>query len=308
LFLHTANYSFSFEALRSVELSLTESIWVGAGILLAFAVKIPLLPFHSWQADTYTHSPAAGSMLLSGIMLKMGLYGLLRWYLPLAPESIEFFQPWIMGLSVAGILYGALIAMRQKDMKRLVAFSSLSHVALITAGIFTLTSEGLEGGVLQMFVHGVNVIGLFLVIELIERSSGTRILGELGGLAKSNRSFMIFFMLLALGTVAVPLTNGFPGEFMLLKGVYHYSPKLTLIAGVTIVFCAVYIFRMVQFSMFGEGKFEVLSLKWNEYLAFGILSAAVLFLGCMPQPLIDIIHSSIVQIVNWVSEAKGVLS
>lgn len=308
LFLHTANYSFSFEALRSVELSLTESIWVGAGILLAFAVKIPLLPFHSWQADTYTHSPAAGSMLLSGIMLKMGLYGLLRWYLPLAPESIEFFQPWIMGLSVAGILYGALIAMRQKDMKRLVAFSSLSHVALITAGIFTLTSEGLEGGVLQMFVHGVNVIGLFLVIELIERSSGTRILGELGGLAKSNRSFMIFFMLLALGTVAVPLTNGFPGEFMLLKGVYHYSPKLTLIAGLTIVFCAVYIFRMVQFSMFGEGKFEVLSLKWNEYLAFGILSAAVLFLGCMPQPLIDIIHSSIVQIVNWVSEAKGVLS
>lgn len=308
LFLHTANYSFSFEALRSVELSLTESIWVGAGILLAFAVKIPLLPFHSWQADTYTHSPAAGSMLLSGIMLKMGLYGLLRWYLPLAPESIEFFQPWIMGLSVAGILYGALIAMRQKDMKRLVAFSSLSHVALITAGIFTLTSEGLEGGVLQMFVHGVNVIGLFLVIELIERSSGTRILGELGGLAKSNRSFMIFFMLLALGTVAVPLTNGFPGEFMLLKGVYHFSPKLTLIAGLTIVFCAVYIFRMVQFSMFGEGKFEVLSLKWNEYLAFGILSAAVLFLGCMPQPLIDIIHSSIVQIVNWVSEAKGVLS
>jgi NADH-quinone oxidoreductase subunit M len=154
----------------------------------------------------------------------------------------------------------------------------------------------------------VNVIGLFLVIELIERSTGTRLLGELGGLAKSNRSFMIFFMLLALGTVAVPLTNGFPGEFMLLKGVYHYSPNLTLIAGLTIVFCAVYIFRMVQFSMFGEGKFEVLSLKWNEYLAFGILSAAVLFLGCMPQPLIDLVHSSIVQIVTWVSEAKGVLS
>lgn len=175
LFLHTADYSFSFEALRAVELSHIESIWVGAGILLAFAVKIPLLPFHSWQADTYTHSPAAGSMLLSGIMLKMGLYGLLRWYLPLAPESIEFFQPWIIGLSVAGVLYGALIAIRQKDMKRLIAFSSLSHVALIAAGIFTLTAEGLEGGVLQMFVHGVNVIGLFLVVELIEKSTGTQI-------------------------------------------------------------------------------------------------------------------------------------
>ena len=308
LFLHTANYSFSFEALRAVELSRIESIWVGAGILLAFVVKIPLLPFHSWQADTYTHSPAAGSMLLSGIMLKMGLYGLLRWYLPLAPESIEFFQPWIIGLSVAGVLYGALIAIRQKDMKRLIAFSSLSHVALIAAGIFTLTAEGLEGGVLQMFVHGVNVIGLFLVVELIEKSTGTRLLGELGGLAKSNRSFMIFFMLLALGTVAVPFTNGFPGEFMLLKAVYMYNPNMALLAGLTIIFCAVYIFRMVQFSMFGEGKHEVLSLKWNEYVAFGILSVAVLLIGFVPQLFIEVVHSSILQIVTWVSEAKGVLS
>jgi len=293
---------------RAVELSRIESIWVGAGILLAFAVKIPLLPFHSWQADTYTHSPAAGSMLLSGIMLKMGLYGLLRWYLPLAPESIEFFQPWIIGLSVAGVLYGALIAIRQKDMKRLIAFSSLSHVALIAAGIFTLTAEGLEGGVLQMFVHGVNVIGLFLVVELIEKSTGTRLLGELGGLAKSNRSFMIFFMLLALGTVAVPFTNGFPGEFMLLKAVYMYNPNMALLAGLTIIFCAVYIFRMVQFSMFGEGKHEVSSLKWNEYVAFGILSVAVLLIGFVPQLFVDVVHSSILQIVTWVSEAKGVLS
>ena len=217
LFLHTANYSFAFESLRAVELSHTESLFVGGGILLAFLVKIPVLPFHSWQADTYTNTPAAGTMLLSGIMLKMGLYGLLRWFLPLAPESIEFYQPWVIGLSVAGVLYGALIAIRQKDMKRLVAFSSLSHVALIAAGIFTLTDAGLEGSVLQMFVHGINAVGLFLVIEIIERSTGTRILGELGGLAKNNRLFMVFFMLIALGTVAVPFTNGFPGELLLLK-------------------------------------------------------------------------------------------
>ena len=251
LFLHTANYSFAFEALRAVELSHTESIFVGGGILLAFLVKIPVLPFHSWQADTYTNTPAAGTMLLSGIMLKMGLYGLLRWFLPLAPESIEFYQPWVIGLSVAGVLYGALIAIRQKDMKRLVAFSSLSHVGLIAAGIFTLTLEGLEGSVIQLFVHGINVVGLFLVIELIERSTGTRMLGELGGLAKNNRLFMIFFMLIALGTVAVPFTNGFPGELLLLKSLYAYRPNLSLLAGLTIIFCAVYVFRMVQFSMFG---------------------------------------------------------
>jgi NADH-quinone oxidoreductase subunit M len=308
LFLHTANYSFAFEALRAVELSHTESIFVGGGILLAFLVKIPVLPFHSWQADTYTNTPAAGTMLLSGIMLKMGLYGLLRWFLPLAPESIEFYQPWVIGLSVAGVLYGALIAIRQKDMKRLVAFSSLSHVGLIAAGIFTLTLEGLEGSVIQLFVHGINVVGLFLVIELIERSTGTRMLGELGGLAKNNRLFMIFFMLIALGTVAVPFTNGFPGELLLLKSLYVYRPNLSLLAGLTIIFCAVYVFRMVQFSMFGEGKGEVASLKWNEILAFGIITFFILGLGFMPQILIDIVHNSIVQIGQWVSEARGVMS
>ncbi len=308
LFLHTANFSFSFEALRAVELSHSESIWVGGGILLAFLVKIPVLPFHSWQADTYTHSPAAGTMLLSGIMLKMGLYGLLRWYLPLAPESIEFFQPWVIGLSVAGVIYGALIAMRQNDMKRLVAFSSLSHVGLIAAGIMTLTIEGLEGSVLQMFVHGINVVGLFLVIEMIERSTGTRVLGELGGLAKSNRLFMIFFMLIALGTVAVPFTNGFPGELLLLKSMYAFRPSFALLSGLTIIFCAVYIFRMVQFSMFGEGKADVANLKWNEILAFGIIATFILGLGFMPQMLLDIVHNSIVQIGQWVSEARGVMS
>jgi NADH-quinone oxidoreductase subunit M len=308
LFLHTANYSFAFEALRAVELSHTESIFVGGGILLAFLVKIPVLPFHSWQADTYTNTPAAGTMLLSGIMLKMGLYGLLRWFLPLAPESIEFYQPWVIGLSVAGVLYGALIAIRQKDMKRLVAFSSLSHVGLIAAGIFTLTLEGLEGSVIQLFVHGINVVGLFLVIVLIERSTGTRMLGELGGLAKNNRLFMIFFMLIALGTVAVPFTNGFPGELLLLKSLYAYRPNLSLLAGLTIIFCAVYVFRMVQFSMFGEGKGEVASLKWNEILAFGIITFFILGLGFMPQILIDIVHNSIVQIGQWVSEARGVMS
>lgn len=308
LFLHTTNYSFAFEALRAVELSHTESIFVGGGILLAFLVKIPVLPFHSWQADTYTNTPAAGTMLLSGIMLKMGLYGLLRWFLPLAPESIEFYQPWVIGLSVAGVLYGALIAIRQKDMKRLVAFSSLSHVGLIAAGIFTLTLEGLEGSVIQLFVHGINVVGLFLVIELIERSTGTRMLGELGGLAKNNRLFMIFFMLIALGTVAVPFTNGFPGELLLLKSLYAYRPNLSLLAGLTIILCAVYVFRMVQFSMFGEGKGEVASLKWNEILAFGIITFFILGLGFMPQILIDIVHNSIVQIGQWVSEARGVMS
>jgi NADH-quinone oxidoreductase subunit M len=308
LFLHTANYSFAFESLRAVELSHTESLFVGGGILLAFLVKIPVLPFHSWQADTYTNTPAAGTMLLSGIMLKMGLYGLLRWFLPLAPESIEFYQPWVIGLSVAGVLYGALIAIRQKDMKRLVAFSSLSHVALIAAGIFTLTDAGLEGGVLQMFVHGINAVGLFLVIEIIERSTGTRILGELGGLAKNNRLFMVFFMLIALGTVAVPFTNGFPGELLLLKSVYTYNHNLALMAGLTIIFCAVYIFRMVQFSMFGEGIGTVAALKWNEILAFGILIVGVIGIGFMPQLIIDIVHNSIVQIGQWVSEARGVMS
>ncbi|MFM1791812.1 MAG: hypothetical protein RLZZ252_166 [Bacteroidota bacterium] len=301
------NFSFAYSDILAANYSFNESIWLGGGFLLAFAVKIPLIPFHSWQADTYTHSPSVGSMLLSAIMLKMGLYGLIRWYLPVFPESIEYYQPIVLSLSVAGVIYGAIIALRQQDMKRLIAFSSLSHVGLIAAGIFTVSLTGLQGSVLQMVVHGINVFGLFLAVEIIESSTGSRNLIDLGGLAKNNRWFTISFVVISLGAAAVPLTNGFPGEFLLLKSVFDEKPTMAVIAGITIIFGAAYMLRMLQFSLFGDGDKSIGKLNLGQIVSLGIVVVFVLFLGLFPQVVLDSVQLSINSIIELI-KAKGVLS
>lgn len=303
--------SFEYQALLDVTLSRKEAIWVGAGILLAFAVKIPLLPVHSWQPDTYTESPTVGTMLLSGIMLKMGLYGLLRWFFPLIPEAYDFFRPIIIGLGIIGVLYGALIAIRQNDMKRLIAFSSLSHVGLIAAGIAALNTDGAQGAVLQMFNHGVNVVGLFLAVDIIQRRAGTRNLDQLGGIAKQAPLFAVAFIMLVLGTTAVPFTNGFPGELLLLKSVFSYSTVWGIFAGLTIIFCAVYMLRMYQFSMLGQEKNGIYlfpDLRWNEMLAFGILIVLVIGVGLFPQWLLNISGPSVKKTLDLIANTAGVIS
>ncbi len=308
LYLKTENHSFAYDELLAVQLNHTESIWVGAGFLFAFAVKIPIFPFHSWQANTYTFAPAQGSMLLSGIMLKMGLYGLLRWYMPVAAESISFFQPIIVLLSVIGVLYGAVIAMRQNDLKRLIAFSSLSHVGLIAAGFFTLSEIGIQGGILQMFVHGINVVALFYVVELIEKHAGSRELSSLGGIAKYNRLFAAVYLIIVLGTTAVPFTNGFPGEFMLLKSVFDYHTITGVFAAITIILCAVYMLRMYQFSMLGETKGDFAPISIKQIWPLLILVAIIIIIGISPMLILDKINPAVQKIMLEISNSKGVLS
>jgi NADH-quinone oxidoreductase subunit M len=304
------NGSFAYTDLYNVQLSFAESIWVGAGFLLAFAVKIPLFPFHVWQPNTYTYAPAQGSMLLSGIMLKMGLYGVLRWYFPMATESIDFYQPIIMTLAVIGVIYGAIIAMRQDDMKRLIAYSSISHVGLIAAGLFALNSSGFQGGLLQMFVHGVNVVGLFVAVNIIERNFGTRNLNELGGIAKSNKLFTFLFFLVIIGTVAAPLTNGFPGEFLLLKSIFDYQATYAVFAGLTIIFCAVYMLRMFQFSMLGEcnSETENKTIPTAQLIPLFVVAFFVISIGFFPQWYMDLFQNSSAGLLNMISNVKGVLS
>ena len=304
------NGSFAYTDLYNVQLSFAESIWVGAGFLLAFAVKIPLFPFHVWQPNTYTYAPAQGSMLLSGIMLKMGLYGVLRWYFPMATESIDFYQPIIMTLAVIGVIYGAIIAMRQDDMKRLIAYSSISHVGLIAAGLFALNSSGFQGGLLQMFVHGVNVVGLFVAVNIIERNFGTRNLNELGGIAKNNKLFTVLFFLVIIGTVAAPLTNGFPGEFLLLKSIFDYQATYAVFAGLTIIFCAVYMLRMFQFSMLGEcnSETENKTIPTAQLIPLFVVACFVISIGFFPQWYMDLFQNSSAGLLNMISNVKGVLS
>lgn len=303
--------SFSYEALVAVQLSMKEALWVGAGLLLAFAVKIPLMPFHSWQPDTYTEAPATGSMLLSGIMLKMGLYGLLRWFLPLVPEALQYFTPVMMIAGVAGVLYGALIAIRQRDMKRIIAFSSLSHVGLIAAGIVTLSETGMQGGMVQMFSHGVNVVGLFLAVDIIQRRTDTRVLDNLGGLAKVSRFFAAFFLIMVLASTAVPFSNGFPGELLLLKSLFAKGAVWGIFAGLTIILCAVYMLRMYQFSMFGQESGAVAlfrDISWHEAAAMIILAALAILFGLFPQYLLDISGPSIKKTLDLIAQTTGVIS
>lgn len=299
IFLYLKGGDFTIKTLYRLSLSNVEQTFVFLAFFLAFAIKIPLIPFHTWQADTYTAAPSQGTMLLSGIMLKMGLYSLIRWLLPIAPVAVETWMPVVMILCVAGVVYGSWIAIQQDNIKRLLSYSSLAHVGLISAGIFALNSVGMSGAIVQMVSHGINVVGLFFAAEIILRRTGTLELASLGGIRTVAPWFSTYFFILLLGSVGLPLTNGFVGEFMLLFGVFQYNSWLGLIAGTTIILGAVYLLRMFQRAMLGNTtpvteNFRDLSL--SEHLTFLPLIFLVFFIGLFPNPVISIAEKSIEQI------------
>jgi NADH-quinone oxidoreductase subunit M len=229
--------------------------------------------------------------------------------MPLVPESLPTFVPFIVGAGIIGILYAALIAIRQNDMKRIVAYSSLSHVGLIAAGIAVAGETGVQGGILQMFSHGVNAVGLFLAIDIIERRNQTRFLDALGGMAAQSRAFAVFFLVIVLGATAVPFTNGFPGELLLLKTVFSYHPVWGVMAGITIILCAVYMLRMYQFSMLGESKGTVFnSLAWHEWASLSGIVLLIVFFGLFPQLIMDISAPAVKQLLMLIQNTKGVIS
>jgi NADH-quinone oxidoreductase subunit M len=268
---------------------------------LAFAIKIPIVPFHTWQADTYRESPTQGTMLLSGIMLKMGLYSLLRWLLPILPLGVAQWGPLAIILCVVGIVYASIIAIRQKNIKNLLAYSSLAHVGLIAAGIFALNLYGFQGSAVQMFAHGINVVGLFYCADIIYNRTGTYAIEGLGGIRNLAPVFSTMFMVIVLGSVALPLTNGFIGEFLLLYGVYEYNTWLSVFAGLTVILGAVYMLRMYKKVMLaGEGP-RVQSfpdLKWNETLVLGTIVVLVIMMGIYPQPVIELVEPTLQQILD----------
>ncbi len=280
-----APHSFGFEWMRMAVLSPMEQSWIFAAFFLAFAIKIPIFPFHTWQPDTYAESPPAGSMLLAGIMLKMGLFGIMRWLIPLCPDAVHQFAPIAMTLSIIGIVYGSVIAIRQQDMKRLMAWSSIAHVGLIAAGIFALSVNAMQGAVIQMVSHGINIVGLFIILDAIERRTGTREIPNLGGLAAQAPRLAIFFMIILLGSVALPLTNGFVGEFLLLLGIFEVHPVMAAIAGLTIIFSPVYMLWMYQRVMLGktnEITADIPDLTWTEMAALIPLVAMIFWIGIYP--------------------------
>lgn len=297
------HHSFAWADLVAVPLSPQAAWWVMLGFFLAFAVKMPVFPFHTWQPDTYVSAPTGGTMLLSGIMLKMGVYGVIRWMTPLAPEALHDWTPVFMTLAVAGIVYASIIAIKQSDLKRLIAYSSIAHVGLIAAGVLAWNKPGVQGSLVQMLSHGINVVGLFFVVDVLERRLGTRSLADLGGIAKTAPVFATLFMIVLLGSMAVPLTNGFPGEFLLLNGVWKYNVWMGLAAGLTIIFGAVYLLRAYGMSIFGPANAETArftDVSTREWVVLGVVAGLVILLGFFPQMILNMTDSSVNRILGAV--------
>lgn len=298
-----ASHSFAWEALAAAELDAGTAWWVMLGFFLAFAVKMPLFPFHTWQPDTYVSAPTGGTMLLSGIMLKMGVYGVIRWMIPLAPEAWHSWAPVFLGLAVFGIVYASLIALKQSDLKRLIAYSSIAHVGLIAAGVLVWNKTGLQGGLIQMLAHGVNVVGLFFVVDALERRLGSRALFDMGGVARSAPRLAALYFIVTLGAIAVPLTNGFAGEFLLLNGVWRYHYALGAAAGLTIILGAAYMLRAYGLAMFGPSgprTEPVADADARELIVLGGAAALVLVLGFFPNWVLALTDGSVNRILGAV--------
>jgi NADH-quinone oxidoreductase subunit M len=298
------NHTSELTAFYNLQLSVQAQGFIFWAFFIAFAIKMPLFPFHTWQPDTYTESPTQATMLLSGIMLKMGVYGLIRLLLPIVPSGVETWGLLAVILSVIGIIYGSIIAIQQRDMKRLVAYSSFAHVGLMSAGVFSLSANGLQGAMVQMLAHGINVVGMFYLVDLIQTRTKTRYLDQLGGISQNSPQFSIYFMILLLGSVALPLTNGFPGEFLLLSGVFGYNAWLGAIAGLTIILGSVYMLRLYQKSMFGPKSNWVEGFKdltITERAVLLPLAAMVFWIGIFPNTFLKISEPAVNQILKIIA-------
>ena len=305
IYLYQKANSFLIDKLIALELSSTEQFWIFSAFFLAYAIKIPLIPFHTWQAKVYQKAPTPGTMLLSGIMLKMGLYSVIRWQLPIAPSAAKEYMPVLIGLGIAGVIYGSIVALRQKDLKKLLAYSSLAHVGLIAAGIYTLTLDGLRGAVLQMIAHGFVVVGLFFAAQIIHRRYGTRKITEMGGIRAQSPIYSSLFMILVLASVALPSTFNFVGEFTVLYSLSQINIWYAILGGTTIILGAYYMLKMFQNVMLGETNTKTFKdVTFNEGLTLIIIVAVLFFFGLYPTPIMDLITPSLENIITQINRIK----
>lgn len=293
-----SEHMFAMNAFYSTATSFTASQqgWLFWIFFIAFAIKMPIFPFHTWQPDAYEQSPTAVTMVMSGIMVKMGLFGIIRWLLPMFPAAAIKFDNIVIGLSVVGIVYASLIAIRQDDLKRLAAYSSIAHIGLMCASLFTAKTIAFEGVMIQMFNHGINITGLWVVIELTEKQLGTRKISQLSGVAHKAPVLTIMLVIIALANIALPLTNAFIGEFMMFSGLFRFNIWYTVVAGLSIILAAVYTLNMVQKVFYGESNTLTANMKdisFNEKLVLAIIVVLIFVAGVYPQPFFNITKETV---------------
>ena len=280
-------------------------IWMFLAFTISFAIKVPLFPFHTWLPDAHVQAPTAGSVILAGVLLKMGTYGLIRFSIPLFPQSAHIFAPYISVLAVIGIIYGALVAMVQKDMKKLVAYSSVAHLGFVVLGIFALTQESLQGAVIQMINHGLSTGALFLLVGVLYERTHTREIAAYGGIARIVPIYSTVLLIVSLSSIGLPGLNGFVGEFLILLGSFKSSVLnnwwFTIIAASGVIFAAVYLLWMYQRVVFGEVKNEKLlsltDMNVREFVTVGLLIIFIVWIGVYPSSFLKLSEASVAKFV-----------
>lgn len=291
VFFKTPDQSFALQSFYHADLTDAQAQWMFWLFFIALAIKMPIFPFHTWQPDTYDQSPTAVTMLLSGVMVKMGLFGVIRWLLPVFPQAAANNSSIIIILSVIGILYASLIAIKQDDIKKLIAYSSIAHIGLMCASLFTSQQVAVQGVLIQMFSHGINVIGLWIAADAIEQQLGVKKFSMLGGLAQKAPTLAILFVVMCLANVALPLTNAFVGELLMFNGLFRYNPLVAGLAGISIILAAVYTLSMIQKIFYGNTVAlteNAQDSSFNINAALVILVILVLVFGVYPQPMINL--------------------
>ena len=307
----TGAYTFDLLKLQEFPVPLNAQFWMFLAFFLAFAIKVPMFPFHTWLPDAHTEAPTVGSVVLAAVLLKMGTYGFIRFAIPLFPNAAFDATWWICLLSVIGIIYGAWVAMVQVDVKRLVAFSSVSHLGFVMLGMFAMTIQGLQGSLLQMINHGLSTGALFLVVGMIYERRHTRLIEEFGGISKVMPMFAVFFMIFTLSSIGLPGLNGFVGEFLVLLGTFKVEALrwYAIFAATGVIFAAVYMLWMFQRVMFGEvtnpKNLGLSDLGRREVVVLTPILIFVVWIGVYPNTFLKPMEPSLKNFVQLVEKKKA---
>ncbi len=300
----TGTYTFDLLKLYNLSLPLSTQIWLFAAFALSFAIKVPIFPFHTWLPDAHVEAPTGGSVILAGVLLKMGTYGYMRFAMPLFPIAANAFLPYIAVLAIIGIIYGALVAMMQPDIKKLVAYSSVSHLGFVILGLMALNIESVDGSVLQMINHGLSTGALFMLVGMLYERRHTRELSEFGGIAKTMPVFATIFMIVTLSSIGLPGLNGFVGEFLILIGSFFANPLYAVFAGTGVILGAVYMLRTYQKVFWGKitnkANEELKDLSPREIIVMIPILIMIVWIGVYPKPFLNIIHNATESYIQYV--------
>jgi NADH-quinone oxidoreductase subunit M len=295
-------YTFNLLEISKLPIPLGAQFWLFFAFALAFAIKVPMFPFHTWLPDAHVEAPTAGSVILAGVLLKMGTYGFLRFCLPLFPNAFIDYTWLISVLAIIGIVYGAIISIRQVDIKSLVAFSSVSHLGFVMLGLFALNIQGVEGGIIQMINHGISTGALFLIVGMIYERRHTRLIEDFGGVSRKMPVFAAFFMIVALSSIGLPGTNGFVGEFTILLGTFKSNVVYAVIGALGIILAAVYMLWMYQRTMFGKitrpENEKLKDLNLREKLILIPLLVAIFWIGIYPTQFFTRIEPTVKSLIE----------